>query len=157
MKSIEIRKARRDDIERIISMCKDSLAATYGDFMDEEAMRPWIAGTETDDYVRSRIAQMLVAEFSGRIAGVVSLDQQSVDLLWVDIDHRRQGIGRCLMERAERELASSGHSTGKLECFEPNRDAIAFYERLGWSIERKYLDETAGVNKVVMTKTLSAA
>ena len=58
------------------------------------------------------------------------------------------------MGHVENQLLSCGISEAQVECFEPNSDAIGFYEKLGWTIGRKYFDEMAGVNKVVMQKKI---
>jgi GNAT superfamily N-acetyltransferase len=153
---LTIRKAEPADLDTVTRMCKSSIAATYGSFLDEEAVRPWSEGGETDKYVARMLRQMLVAEAAGQVVAVVALDTNTVDLLWVELPRRGQGIGRRLLAAAEEALRADGFSKGRLECFEPNTDAIAFYRKNGWRRVSAHLDDCALVNKVVMEKSLPA-
>ena len=47
------------------------------------------------------------------------------------------------------------HETARLECFEPNTPAIEFYRRRGYTIERTYFLEDAGVTTAVLVKNLN--
>jgi ribosomal protein S18 acetylase RimI-like enzyme len=128
---------------------------TYGAFFSDEEMRPWIEGGETEKYAKAMLGSMLVAVEEGSIRGVVALKDDMVDLMWIALEYRGRGIGRALMKETEKALTESGTEMGRLECFEPNTQAIAFYERLGWTKKEVYLDEAAGINKVLMVKRLS--
>ena len=152
---MRIRQAQDSDFDAIVAMCVSSMKATYGDFFSDEEMRPWIEGGETEKYVEAMLATMLVAVEEGSIRGVVALKDDMVDLMWIALDYRGRGIGRALAEEAEKVLAEKGTGTGRLECFEPNTQAIAFYERLGWTKKEVYPDEASGINKVLMVKRLS--
>lgn len=50
---------------------------------------------------------------------------------------RAKGIGRALMERVERELTSLGCPKLNLQVVSSNRGVVAFYERLGYSVEER--------------------
>ncbi|MHC4090082.1 MAG: GNAT family N-acetyltransferase [Planctomycetota bacterium] len=130
------------------------MKATYGAFLTSEQMRPWIERGETERYVKAMLANILVAEEDGPIRGVATLKDDMVDLIWVAIESRGHGIGRALLAEAEKALLERGIQVGRLECFEQNARAIAFYERMDWSRKDTYLDESTGVNKVRMVKQL---
>jgi GNAT superfamily N-acetyltransferase len=130
------------------------MKATYGAFLSNEQMRPWIEGGETETYVKTMLATILVAEEDGRIRGVAALKDDMVDLIWVATESRGHGVGRALLTEAERVLHQRGIEVGRLECFEPNARAITFYEGMGWSRTDTYLDETTGIKKVRMIKQL---
>jgi len=155
MSEIIIRQADASDRDQIVAMCKHSMKATYGSFMTEEAMAPLAEGDETDKYVDAMLPHMLVAEDAETVVGVVSLDNETIDLLWVDIERRGQGIGSRLLKQAEDQLATKGVRKGKLQCFEPNRSSIEFYQSQGWSITDTVHDDMAGVDKVNMVKELA--
>lgn len=151
---MEIRKAPVDDIEGITEMCVSSMAATYGHIMTEEEMRPWIEGDETLKHVTKTIEFSSVAVNKGAICGVVTLDKDLIDLVWVGIEYRGKGIAKLLMDEAEKQLKENGYKVAKLECFEGNDAAIGFYESVGWIIQKVVKDETSGHNKFIMTKSL---
>jgi len=49
--------------------------------------------------------------------------------------HRRRGVGRALMQRLETELAARGCPKINLQVRGTNRQAAAFYRRLGYELE----------------------
>lgn len=151
---VKIRKSRPQDRGPIIHMCKISLQETYGPFLELDRVKPWIEGEETDHYVDQMLANMLVAEAAGAVVGVTALKDHVIDLLWVAEPMRGAGIGTLLMEAAEGQLAAAGYLRGALECFTPNTNAIEFYEGRGWKVADRYADSVAGVEKVLMQKTL---
>ena len=50
---------------------------------------------------------------------------------------RRRGVGRSLVETAERALAARGCPKVNLQVLVENRDVVAFYERLGYAVEAR--------------------
>jgi GNAT superfamily N-acetyltransferase len=152
----DIRPANPGDFAAIVRICKSSMAATYGGFLDQEKMRPWVEGEATDNYVSSMLGDMIVAVDGDRIDGVVAIAGDTIDLVWVAIERRGRGIGTALMAAAEHAIRTRGQPKARLEVFEPNRDAIRFYEARGWLRQDSYPDQMAGVDKVLMTKDLAA-
>lgn len=58
-----------------------------------------------------------------------------INYLAVDPDRRRGGVGRALMLAAEQRLAAAGCPKINLQVRPENKAAIAFYERIGFSVE----------------------
>lgn len=56
-----------------------------------------------------------------------------VNYLAIDPDHQRAGYGRRLMEHTERLLREAGCPKINLQIRKDNLEAIAFYERIGFS------------------------
>jgi len=95
----------------------------------------------------------LVAEHADAIIGFVKLrimhaldrpifvprSYAEVDSLAVRAQYRRAGVGRALMERAERWAADHGLNEVELNVWEFNQGAIAFYEELGYVTERRQM------------------
>ena len=74
-----------------------------------------------------------------------------VERLWVDESHRRAGIGRRLLEAAEKEAQQRGclHvGTGTFEF-----QAQGFYEKQGYSVYAVQEDYPVGHRKVLLRKT----
>ena len=151
---VRLRPATAADEPAIVDICKTSIATTYGVFMDPERMRPWVEGREVEEYVARMWPGMTVAVRDDQVLGVVALDGQVIDLLWIRGDLRGQGIGSVLMDQAEATLAAQ-HDVAELECFAPNYAGIAFYEARGYAAVRTYYEAASGVDKVVMTKPLA--
>jgi ribosomal protein S18 acetylase RimI-like enzyme len=81
----------------------------------------------------------LVAELDGRVVGTTMAGYDGhrgwVHLVAVSSEARRRGIGRALMEEAERRLAALGCPKLNLQVRGSNRGVVAFYERLGYGVE----------------------
>lgn len=150
---VQLRAATVADTFAIVRLCKASLTRTYGSFMERERMRPWIEGTEVEDYVARTWPRMTVALLDHEVVGVVALDESVIDLLWVADAKRRHGIGALLMEDAEAGVAAA-QAEAELECFAPNLAALAFYESRGYVEVRRYFEAASGVDKVVLRKPL---
>lgn len=89
---------------------------------------------------------IFVAEIDGRPAGYLNIlvteakdipvmvprRYAVVDQITVDARYRRLGIGRALMEQAERWALEIGAASVELNVYEFNQEAIEFYRALGY-------------------------
>ncbi len=154
MSSAHTRPARESDIPQILKLFKDSLPQSYGSFIDMACDNPWLHGTAADEYVARTLPDMTVAEDAqGTVVAFGVRQGNFIDILWVRLERRGEGLGTQMMDEFEARIAEE-HETARLECFEPNTPAIEFYRRRGYTIERTYFVEDAGVNTAVMTKNL---
>ena len=146
-----IREATEADLAEIIQVCRESIAETYGSFIEKEKMEPWVHGDEVEKFVTANWRNILVADVEGRILGVVSITGDTIDLLWVKLGFRGRGLGAVLMEKTEARIFSE-NGKAKVECFEPNTASLAFYKGRGFFPVETNFDEESGVNKVLMEK-----
>jgi GNAT superfamily N-acetyltransferase len=93
------------------------------------------AGVHDDDDVRSYFAshivgdfELWVAEHDGALAGILVLDGEFVDQLYVDPGLTGRGIGSALLAVAKRERPQGL----RLWTFQTNTGARRFYERHGF-------------------------
>jgi ribosomal protein S18 acetylase RimI-like enzyme len=103
-------------------------------------------------------AALYVAESEGMVIGAVHVGARStpdvpllvsrryavVETLAVLATHRRVGVGRALMERAQDWATEHGMTEIELNVWEFNRDAIAFYQALGYSTIRRTMHRYVG-------------
>ena len=80
----------------------------------------------------ARESALWLAERDGVLLGFGAARPGWLDHLYVDAGARGRGIGRSLVERLRR-----GESEMRLWVFQRNRPAIAFYESLGFRLERE--------------------
>jgi ribosomal protein S18 acetylase RimI-like enzyme len=66
----------------------------------------------------------------------------TVDSLGVREHARRRGVGRALMTAAEAWVRDRGARDLELTVYEANREAIAFYEALGYQLLSRRLSRT---------------
>jgi len=82
-----------------------------------------------------------VAEQEGHIVGAVlaGWDGQRgwVYHLAVDPERRRRGVGRALVTAVEATLAARGCPKVNLQVLAPDREAVRFYEAIGWQVEER--------------------
>jgi GNAT superfamily N-acetyltransferase len=90
--------------------------------------------------------QMLVALQDARVCGwihvrrVDSLESDAHAEIWglvVDDRHRSQGVGRALLETAERWAADHGLSNVRVRSNVKRERAHAFYERAGYTVVKR--------------------
>jgi ribosomal protein S18 acetylase RimI-like enzyme len=89
---------------------------------------------------------LLVAELEAELVATVMAGYEGhrgwINYLAVDPALRRRGLGRALMEAAERRLRELGCPKINLQVRGRNRDVLAFYEQLGYSV-----DDTVSLGK----------
>jgi len=92
-----------------------------------------------------------VARDNGQLVGVVLCSHDGrrgyIDQLAVRKSHRRQGIGKGLVDRCLYNLMRSGIHKWHLFVLEDNQDAIAFWKKLGWAKRMKLA--TMSLNQVI--------
>jgi ribosomal protein S18 acetylase RimI-like enzyme len=98
--------------------------------------------------VRDKNGRIYVSLDEGRIVGFIAgivyewstevllecipLKSGRILELFVDSEHRRQGIGKMLMRKIEEYFRISGCDVYRVEVFEPNTEAYQFYRGLGY-------------------------
>jgi len=84
----------------------------------------------------------LVGEIDGTIVASVMAGYEGrrgwINLLAVHPDYRRHGFGREMMDAAHEQLTGLGCPKVNLQIRVWNADAMAFYERLGYSLDLCY-------------------
>jgi ribosomal protein S18 acetylase RimI-like enzyme len=82
-----------------------------------------------------------VARLDGLLVGTVMSGYDGhrgwVYSLAVGSEVRRRGSGTALMQHVERELASRGCPKVNLQVLASNAATVAFYEKLGYSVEER--------------------
>lgn len=125
---LEIRRARPGDREAMLAVWERSVRATHfflaeGDIV---TLRPLVAqelaGHGVDWWVLASAADMPI--------GFLGLTRDTIEALFIDPDHHRQGGGRTLVAHAQRLC------TGELavEVNEQNDSARQFYQALGFIV-----------------------
>jgi putative acetyltransferase len=132
-----IRDATEADIAALAAVAVRSYRAGFAHILDEAEL-----ARADEVHFRRRFARdwplTRLAEDEGAVLGFCTQSQGHVHMLFVDPVGIGSGIGRDLLGDAERAGACT------LECFADNRRAIAFYERCGWRIEKRYEREFLG-------------
>ena len=86
--------------------------------------------TETIDWfevTQDRWSEIWVALSGGQLAGVMCLESNTIDQLFIDPPWQGKGMGTALLDRAKLSLPDGF----KLYVFQNNESAVSFYERCG--------------------------
>jgi GNAT superfamily N-acetyltransferase len=134
--SLSMRPAEPRDIKELCSL----MEALSGRAISPEQMR-----NRLEFVAESKVDSLFVCEENGRIVGLLgfrireNLEEMSrfgeISAIVVDPGNRRQGIGRFMMDYAERlakELGCKG--SWLVSGFGREREAHKFYQRLGYQI-----------------------
>ena len=126
-----IRRAVPADAPALLALWRAAVEATHHFLTpgDVDAIEAEVRGYLASD------AELWAAERDGRPAGFMGLDGDEIVSLFVDPSVHRGRVGRALMTHAQARGATW------LGVNEQNPGAVAFYERLGFTVtERSDLD-----------------
>ena len=126
---MRIEHAIRPAVAADLPACADIVNAYIDatDWLPRTRPHEEVAAAFTPELLQGR--SVLVAETGERVVGYMTMTQGGmVPALYLAPEARGQGIGKALIDRAK--AASLGIVS--LTVFEPNRDAIRFYEREGF-------------------------
>ena len=133
--SLVIRPPKPGERDAFIAMALASWLDAYTDLLPEDQVRSAPEMMETAATKRYGEFRVAVDEPSGELLGYYSLGEG--DYLWhlyVHPVHFRKGIGRKLLQTAEKELAERGLNSVSLDVTKGNDRAVKFYEALGFTI-----------------------
>ena len=152
---MEIRFAKENELDRVNELRRqvnDLHAAGRPDLFRPEFSR------ELQDFIRAiwndPEKKILVAEQAGTICGYAVLhlvqkpqspsklarDYLDVDEFGVDEAFRRQGVATAMIDFIRAFAREKGFRRIELNMWEFNRDALAFYEAVGFSTYRRYME-----------------
>jgi ribosomal protein S18 acetylase RimI-like enzyme len=140
LSGVSLRPATAADVPSLTELVK----AAYAHYV------PRLGGLPrpmTDDYAEVvRTHQVIVAERGGRVVGLVVLgvDDEGffVDNVAVDPSHQGIGVGKALLEHAERAARNAGFDSIYLYTHERMFENLALYSRIGYvEYDRRLLGE----------------
>ncbi|MEU2681243.1 GNAT family N-acetyltransferase [Streptomyces sp. NPDC007107] len=145
------RPAAGEDLGDLRALARRTIDTCYRGFLGDEVVDWFIGSGASDAHVKTHLEQGGVHCLTrdGLIVGFSILDGATVDLMMVDPDHHRQGLGRVLLRHAEETLFAS-YPAIRLETFPDNARAMSFYEACGWVLGGRL--EGEGPTKVEYTK-----
>ncbi|WP_290814631.1 GNAT family N-acetyltransferase [Halovivax sp.] len=139
---MEIREATAEDAEAIRSNARDSLTASYADFLSaktiDAAIEQWYDDETISDLVDSEDSLVLVADDDGPVAysqsEIVGDGQTYGDVHWlhVDPDARGEGTGVRLLVRTREELLDRGADQVRGFVLAKHEGGNRFYEAHGF-------------------------
>ncbi|WP_254545608.1 GNAT family N-acetyltransferase [Halomarina pelagica] len=154
---MRVRPATPDDAPAILDLHVASIRAFGPAAYDERQVEAWATTDGPPDYPIGEPGQYLVvAEREGELAGFghLHVPEAEVRAVYVHPGHARRGVGSALLGRLEAEARGRGIDELSLSA---SRNAVPFYEALGWERVREASHETSGgvvLPVVVMRRSL---
>ena len=149
--TIKLRPATLNDVEPLAALSHKTVLEKYPSVIGKEKVEGYVASGAVPAYYRDRNQHCVVAEDNGVVIGVYATKDNTVDLMMVDLDYHRSGVGSLLLADAEKNL-SEKYDKLSLESFRDNTQAVAFYKNHGWVIERHFDDQDYDIPMVQMVK-----
>ncbi len=148
--AIEIRLALMEDVDRLARLAQQIFRETYGVAIPEGVLGPYLTRSFSPErfaaMVREGTAVLFVATVDGAIGGYGKLvaapipgDELAVaavelSTLYIDRGYQGMGLGTALMRHALAWAAHQAYATMWLCVWQENRQALAFYQQLGFVI-----------------------
>ncbi len=132
MQSLAVRECDQGDFEEVAQLgerCYLNASHNRPESMFDRK-RAYQPGLFLIGELECRVVSTVMAGYEGR--------RGWINLLAVDPDYRRLGLGRAMMVAAHERLAALGCPKVNLQIRVWNSDAVAFYERLGYSLDLCY-------------------
>lgn len=146
-----VRTALASDMGALIALSHRTISASYRPFLGDEAVDAFLGSGAADRYVEENVGRCLILVRDGEIVGYAVWRDNLIDLMMIDYAVHRQGLGTELLRQVEQMLLQRSDEL-RLESFEDNEKANAFYHKNGWREVSRYLDNNSGVSKVVFQK-----
>ena len=155
------------DVDRLCALAAEIWRRHYADIIGAAQIEYMLAQRYNRPLLREELQrgdlwwdQLLVA---GRMAGFASYflggnaGEMKLDKLYMHHDHQRKGYGGMLLDRAFSIARAYGCGTLVLAVNKHNRNAIAAYEKYGFSIAKSVVTDIGGgfvMDDYVMTKSI---
>jgi GNAT superfamily N-acetyltransferase len=147
-----IRSASPADLDALIDLSRRTIRTCYAPFLGDESVEAYIGSGAVESFIEESIDRTHVILCDDQLAGYTSSKDDLLAVMLVDHTMHRRGLGRALLECVERELFGR-HETIKLESFEDNAVANAFYTAHGWHEAGRHTDPDYGIRMIMMHKS----
>lgn len=129
---VRIRTARTEDAREVAALC-DQLEYPSTPQQIQQRLRQLENDSHHAVYVATQPDGQVVGWVQVMVRRLVAADLRAeIEGLVVDVGHRQQGIGRALMQQAERWARQQGCVAIQLRSNVARQDAHVFYERVGY-------------------------
>jgi ribosomal protein S18 acetylase RimI-like enzyme len=137
MAKVRLRRARREDAERIAEIWR----LGWHDAHDGLVPQALVEARTAESFrtpAAGRVGDTTVAVVDGEVAGFVMIVGDEVEQIYVAAASRGTGVAGVLLHEAERQVAESGYDRAWLAVVPGNARARAFYEKSGWRDEGSF-------------------
>jgi putative acetyltransferase len=158
MSAVALRPFVPADAKRCAEIFRASIEELAAEDYDADQREAWASRADDEEAFGARLAGALtlLAVIDGEIAGFASLKgAEEIDMLFVDPEFARQGVGRTLLDALTRLAQARG---AKRLATEASDVAKPLFEREGFTAQRRNLVRKGDqwLANTTMTKTFGA-
>ena len=135
-----IRKFKENDIEKVMKIWLESNISAHS-FIDESY---WRDNFEMVKYAISE-ADLYIYEENNNIKGFAGVVDGYIAGIFVEENSRSKGIGGKILKEVKENYPEL-----TLSVYEKNKKAIRFYEKEGFKLVKRKIDEGTGETEVIM-------
>jgi len=154
--TVRIQAATETDIGPLVALSKKTIVASYSSFLGDGAVAAYLDSGAVDQYVADSIGRCLVLVEDEAVAGFSVAKDNLIDLMMIDSDCHRRGLGTHLLRHVENLLFETNDEL-VLESFKDNAPANVFYRKNEWVQTRALVDEDSGIEKIEFRKSPTAS
>ena len=147
---MHFRTALAGELEALQALASRTIDTNYASFIGDDAV-DWFISGPSDQFLAESIEDATVVVVDGRIVGFAVCKGNLIDLIMIDHDSHRRGIGTALLAHCETQLFEHYESI-TLESFDGNAKANAFYRKNGWTRIGSTPDPMSGARKWILEK-----
>jgi len=158
MSAVALRPYLPVDARRCAEIFRSSIEELAGEDYDEEQREAWASRADDEQAFGARLAEALtlLAVIDGGIAGFASLKGgEQIDMLFVDPEFARHGVGQTLVDALTRLAQTRG---AKRLSVDASDTARRLFDRQGFTAQKRNLVRIGDqwLANTTMTKTLGA-
>ena len=158
MSAVALRPYLSADARRCAEIFRLSIEELAAEDYDEEQREAWASGADDEQAFGARLSEALtmLAVIDGAIAGFASLKgAEEIDMLFVDPEFARQGVGRALIDALTRLAEARG---ARRLTTEASDAAKPLFDRQGFTAQKRNLVRIGDqwLANTTMSKTLGA-
>jgi putative acetyltransferase len=133
-----VRLAQVDDRPRLLELWERSVRATHHFLKEADvaALRPLVA----DELAGDAVEWWVLASATGAPVGFLGVVDGTIEALFIDPEHHREGGGKLLVSHAQ--CLAAGELA--VDVNEQNETALRFYEALGFSVVSRSPTDAGG-------------
>ena len=158
MSAVALRPYLAADVKRCAEIFRASIEELAAEDYDADQREAWASRADDEAAFGARLGEALtlLAVIDGTIAGFATLKGgEEIDMLFVDPEFARQGVGRALVEALTKLAQARG---AKRLTVEASDVARPLFDRQGFSAQKRNLVRVGDqwLANTTMTKTLGA-
>lgn len=145
-----VRKANVDDVEVLLELSRRVTNFNNRQFMEDGRVDAFMASPFFIEEITENIEDMQVVLENKKICGLITWKENVLMSLMVDPDYQGKGAAQFLLTETMKERLLS-FDLLTLECFEDNKGANKFYQKMGWVLEGTKEDCDSDMNTNIYT------